>query len=157
MSVPQRADIPTWECYDLIEASSFGRLCFLDGGTPITFPVSFRLYRTETTAHIVIRTRPESLMARYAGPASFEVDDVDVEANAAWSVLLRGAVHRCYETDHLPVPDPWITGERYAWLLFEVDVLSGRRFVARDATGGFSVEWQLDTADKRPVIKGASP
>ena len=155
MSVPQRADMPTWECYDLLVSSSVGRLCFLDGGTPITFPVSFKVHRTETAAHIVIRTGPQSLMAKYAGLASFEVDDIDVETRTAWSVLLRGAVHRSFDTDHLPVPDPWITGDRHAWLLFQVDVLSGRRFVARDATDGFSVEWQLARRTSVPT-KGTS-
>ena len=150
MSLPQRADMPTWECYELINERAVGRLCFLDGDTPITYPVSFRLHRTDATAHVVIRTGPESLMAKYAGPASFEVDDIDVEARTAWSVLLRGEVHRTYETDRLPIPDPWISGDRHAWLLFEVGTLSGRRFVAKEAPDGFSVEWQLEMMDESP-------
>jgi hypothetical protein len=152
MTLPQRADMPTWECYELIDAAPVGRLCFLDGDTPITYPVSFRLHRTDAAAYIVIRTGPESLMARYVGPASFEVDDIDVHSRTAWSVLLRGQVHRCYETDRLPIPDPWITGDRNAWLLFEVATLSGRRFVARESADGFSVEWQLETVDERPDL-----
>ena len=152
MGLPQRADMPTWECYELLNACSVGRLCFLDGDTPITYPVSFKLHRTDTGTHIVIRTGPESLMAKYAGPASFEVDDIDIESRAAWSVLLRGEVHRSYETDRLPVPDPWIIGDRHAWLLFDVATLSGRRFVAREASDGFSVEWQLEMVDESPEI-----
>jgi uncharacterized protein len=152
MGLPQRADMPTWECYELVNACSVGRLCFLDGDTPITYPVSFKLHRTDaaSAAHIVIRTGPGSLIAKYAGPASFEVDEIDVESRSAWSVLLRGEVRRSYENDDLPIPDPWLTDDRNAWLLFEVSTLSGRRFVAKEGPDGFSVEWQLDTLDESP-------
>lgn len=150
MSIPNRADMPTWECYELVKDHSVGRLCFLDGETPITYPVSFKLHRTDARAYIVIRTGPGSLMAKYAGPASFEIDNVDVDSRTAWSVLLRGEVRLSHETDSLPVPDPWITGERDAWLLLEVGAISGRRFVATEASDGFSVEWQLDAMDQGP-------
>lgn len=143
MTDPQRADLPTWECLDLVGASSVGRLCFLDGDTPIAYPVSFKLHRGDTSSSIVMRTGPGSLVAKYTGPASFEVDEIDVEARAAWSVLMRGTVRRSHETDQLPVPDPWIADGRHVWLLMEINTVSGRRFVARTTTDGFSVEWDL--------------
>jgi Pyridoxamine 5'-phosphate oxidase len=150
MSDAQRADLPTWECYDLVNARAVGRLCFLDGGTPIAYPVSFKLHRSDAGSFIVIRTGPGSLMAKYVGPASFEVDDIDVETRSAWSVLLRGAVRPSHHTDHLPIPDPWIADGQQVWLLLEVATVSGRRFVAKDATDGFSVEWNLETTDQGP-------
>ncbi len=149
MSDPLRADLPTWECYELVESRSVGRLCFVDGDTPIAYPVSYKLHRVDGAAHIVVRTGPASLMARYAGPASFEVDKIDVESRVAWSVLMRGAVRHIHETDRLPVPDPWIADGRHVWLMLEVASVSGRRFVAR-ADDGFSVEWELDLADQGP-------
>jgi uncharacterized protein len=150
MTVPQRADLPTWECYDLVDAASVGRLCFLDGETPIAYPVSYKLHRTDEASYIVIRTGPGSLMAKYAGPASFEVDDIDVALRSAWSVLFRGAVRPSYESDPLPVPIPWIVDGRHVWLLLKISTVSGRRFVASEATDGFSVEWQLDEIDEGP-------
>ncbi len=143
MTDPHRADLPTWECLDLVGASSVGRLCFLDGDTPIAYPVSFKLHRGDTSSSIVMRTGPGSLVAKYTGPASFEVDEIDVEARAAWSVLMRGTVRRGHETDELPVPDPWIADGRHVWLLMEINTVSGRRFVARPTNDGFSVEWDL--------------
>ena len=150
MTVTQRADMPTWECYDLIGACSVGRLCFLDGDTPIALPVSFKLHRAADASYIVVRTGRSSLISRCVGPASFEVDDIDVGACSAWSVLLRGSVRASHANDQLPMPDPWIVDGRHAWLLLEITAVSGRRFVARDATDGFSVEWQFAAMDQGP-------
>ena len=108
MTEPHRADLPTWECLDLVGGRSVGRLCFLDGDTPIAYPISFKLHRGDTSSYVVMRIGPGSLVAKYTGPASFEVDEIDVEARAAWSVLMRGVVRRSHETEELPVPDPWI-------------------------------------------------
>lgn len=148
MSDAHRADMPTWECLDLVGACSVGRLCFLDGGTPIAFPVSFKLHRGDAASSIVIRTGPDSLVANYTGPASFEVDEIDVVARTAWSVLMRGSVHRSHEPRELPVPEPWIADGRHVWLVLDVTTVSGRRFVARDTNDGFAVEWDLDGGPK---------
>ena len=138
-----RANVPTWECLDLVGGRSVGRLCFLDGDTPIAYPISFKLHRGDATSYVVMRAGPGSLVSKYTGPASFEVDEIDVEARTAWSVLLRGAVRRSHETDELPVPDPWIADGRHVWLLMEIHTVSGRRFVAHDTSDGFLVEWDL--------------
>jgi len=143
MTDPQRADLPTWECLDLINSSSVGRLCFMDRDTPIAYPVSFKLHRGDAASYIVVRSGPGSLMAQYSGPASFEVDDIDVGGHRAWSVIVRGVLRPSHEPGDLPVPEPWIADGRHQWLLLEVGTVSGRRFVARDASDGFSVEWDL--------------
>lgn len=143
MTDPHRADMPTWECLDLVGASSVGRLCFLDGDTPIAYPVSFKLHRDDAASFVVVRTGPGSLLANYTGPASFEVDEIDVEARTAWSVLLRGHLRRSHEPEDLPVPEPWIADGRHVWLLLGITTVSGRRFVARASNDGFSVEWDL--------------
>ena len=146
VTAPERADLPTWECYDLVESCTVGRLCFLDGTTPITYPVSFTLHRTETGPQVLIRTGPGSLIAAYAGPASFELDEIDVDARVAWSVLLRGALHRVHDPSDLPVPEPWITGGQRVWMSLEVGTASGRRFVAKPSADDFAVEWEIDVS-----------
>ena len=150
MTDSQRAEVPTWQCYDLLASCAVGRLCFLDGDTPIAYPVSFKLNRTGDGSSIVIRTGPSSLMAAVAGPASFEIDEIDVKSRTAWSVLVRGTVHRSHEPSQLPMPEPWIADGRHVWLVLDISAVSGRRFVARDATDGFSVEWDLDGTDRGP-------
>jgi hypothetical protein len=150
MTVTQRADIPTWECYDLVGAGSVGRLCFLDGDTPIAFPVSYKLHRADDASYIVVRTGRTSLMAKYEGRASFEVDDIDLRSRSAWSVVLRGSLRASHASDQLPIPDPWVVEGHHTWLLLEIAAVSGRRFVARDTTDGFSVEWQFEAMDQSP-------
>jgi uncharacterized protein len=150
MSDTQRADLPTWECYDLVRGCSVGRLCFLDGDTPIAYPVSFKLHRTDSGSYVVVRTGPRSLLAKYGGPASFEVDEIDVESRTAWSVLIRGSIRRSHEPGQLPVPEPWIADGRHVWMLLEIATVSGRRFVARDGNDGYAVEWELDAMDQGP-------
>lgn len=145
-----RAELPTWQCYDLLRTHCVGRLCFLDGDTPIAYPVSFRLHRTDAGSSLVVRTHPGSLVAKLAGPASFLVDEIDVDERTAWSVLVRGGTHRVHETDHLPVPEPWIAEGRHVWLVLEIAAISGRRFTARDDPDGFAVEWDLDRTAKGP-------
>jgi len=146
----QRAEMPTWECYDLVGAGSVGRLCFMDGDTPIAFPVSYKLHRADDASYIVVRTGPTSLMSKYVGRASFEVDQIDLRSRSAWSVVLRGSVRASHARDQLPIPDPWIVDGNHAWLLLEITAVSGRRFVARTADDGFSVEWQFEATDQGP-------
>lgn len=144
MSDTDRAVLPTWECLDLVDACSVGRVCFVDGDTPIAYPVSFKVHSANSVSSIVVRTGPDSLLANYSGPASFEVDVIDVGARTAWSVLMRGTLRRVHEPGDLPVPDPWIADGRHVWMLLDVASVSGRRFVARDAGDGYAVEWDLD-------------
>lgn len=148
MSDSHRAEIPTWECLDLINTGSVGRLCFMDGETPIAYPVSFKLHRADNTSYIIIRTALRSLMGRYSGPASFEIDEIDVPGRTAWSVLVRGVLRHNHEPGELPAPDPWIDDGRHLWLMLEIGSISGRRFVARRTHDGFSVEWDLDGGPK---------
>jgi uncharacterized protein len=144
-----RADLPTWECYDLANTCSVGRLSFLDGDTPIAYPVSFKLHRTNDGSFLVIRTSADSLLAKYTGPSSFAVDDIDVESRTAWSVLFHGVLRQSHDSTNLPVPDPWIAEGRHVWLLLEIAAVTGRRFVARPSSEGYSVEWEL--VEHRPT------
>jgi uncharacterized protein len=148
MTEPGRADIPTWECYELVARCSVGRLCFMDGDTPIAYPVSFKLHQSEAGAHVVIiRTGAASLIAAHSGPASFEVDDIDVETRTAWSVLLRGATHRIHDPANLPTPEPWFGEGSRVWTQLDISSASGRRFVGTRSNDGFAVDWELYTPD----------
>ena len=150
MSDPQLANLPTWECYDLVKTCRVGRLCFLDGDTPIAYPLSFKVHRADDASYIVVRTGPRSLLANYAGPGSFEVDEIDVDSLTAWSVLFRGTVRRSHEPSNLPQPERWIADGYHVWMVLSIAAVSGRRFVARDANDGFSVEWELKGTDQSP-------
>ena len=143
MSV-QRLELPAWDCWSLLATQRIGRLVVIDQGCPIALPVNIRLAASGDTHHVIIRTSPGSLLGRYEGPASVEVDDIDEAARKAWSVLVRGAVRHATDHHSLPDPGPWITHDRTHWLVLEAVSISGRRFTGRPSDDGYSVEWEIE-------------
>jgi hypothetical protein len=84
------------------------------------------------------------MLARYEGPSSFEIDDIDLDKGVAWSVIVRGTLRRVAGSYELPDPGPLLDEDRTEWMTLEISAISGRRFVVRAAEDGFSVAWQLD-------------
>jgi hypothetical protein len=143
MSV-QRLELPAWDCWSLLGTKTIGRLVVIDQGCPIALPVNIRLIGSAEARRVVVRTSPGSLLGRYDGPASIEVDDIDEAARKAWSVLVRGTVHHITDHHGLPDPGPWITDDRTHWLVLDVASITGRRFTGRPSTDGYSVEWEIE-------------
>jgi Pyridoxamine 5'-phosphate oxidase len=139
----QPFELPIWESLKLVSSRTFGRLCVLDRGVPVALPMSYRLVGDETAPLVVVRTSPSSLIGRSDGPASLEVDDVDLLGHTAWSVLLIGTLRRVDGAHGLPDPQPWMVDERYRWMVLEVTGTSGRRFVGVNAPDGYSVDWEI--------------
>ena len=71
-----RYHIPRSECIERLAAESVGRLCFIDHGYPLAFPVNYRLVDPRRADRIVFRTSSTALLARYEGPSSLEVDQI---------------------------------------------------------------------------------
>lgn len=143
MSV-QRLELPAWDCWSLLATQRIGRLVVIDHGCPIALPVNIRVTGDDTGHRVVVRTAPGSLLGRYEGPASIEVDEIDEAARQAWSVLVRGTVHHITDHHDLPDPGPWITDDRTHWLVLEVASITGRRFTGRPSADGYSVEWEIE-------------
>jgi hypothetical protein len=143
MSV-QRLELPAWDCWSLLGAKSIGRLVIIDHGCPIALPVNIRVIGDDAGRRVVVRTSPGSLLGRYEGPASIEVDDIDEAARRAWSVLVRGIVHRLSDHAGLPDPGPWITDDRSQWITLDATSITGRRFTGRPSADGYSVEWEIE-------------
>ena len=138
-----RSELPEWECLSLVRQEVVGRVCLIDHGCPLAFPVKYRLIGEGADAHIVIRTSPTALIGRYDGPASFEVDHVDLEARVAWSVILRGHLRAVTGGHGLPDPQPLVTDSRHRWMLPEATAITGRRFVGTPSDDGYSVDWEI--------------
>lgn len=135
-------DIPQWECQTLIGAEGVGRVCVIDGGTPLAFPVNYRVVRTPVAERIVFRASPTSALSRCVGRASMQVDDIDHDRRNAWSIIVRGELRRVIGEHELPDPHPLVAEGRYQWMVLDPSATSGRRFRSEPATDGFTVEWQ---------------
>jgi nitroimidazol reductase NimA-like FMN-containing flavoprotein (pyridoxamine 5'-phosphate oxidase superfamily) len=137
-----RVELPEWESVELLGRETVGRLCIIDHGYPLAFPLNYRMLRDAERTRIVFRTNPSSALARYEGPASMEVDRIDPTRPAAWSVIVRGNLRRVVGQHELPDTYPLVTNGRFQWVVLDVVAISGRRFTAQSAEDEFVVEWQ---------------
>jgi hypothetical protein len=84
---------------------------------------------------VVFRTTPYSVvgMHSWSGRLAFEVDDVDVERRAGWSVIATGRGKVVEDSAELrriesaPGPTPWASGQRWLYVRLAWDELTGRR------------------------------
>jgi uncharacterized protein len=142
----ERIELTTWESTELLQSRSVGRLCIIEHGYPLAIPINYQVAGSNEDIRIVVRTAPATILGRYEGLASLEVDDVDLESGTAWSVIVRGVLRRVTETDGLPDPGPLLSEGRQQWITLTKSAISGRRFLVQKASDGFSVAWQLAPA-----------
>ncbi|HRE00824.1 MAG TPA: pyridoxamine 5'-phosphate oxidase family protein [Ilumatobacteraceae bacterium] len=138
------AELAAWECYDLLSSEGLGRMCVIDRGYPIAYPVNYRLVQTVGTPRIIFRTSPNAAMTRCEGAASFEVDHVSPARGQAWSVIARGHLRRLFGVQHLPDTMPLVSIQRHQWMELDITSVTGRRFVVA-GQDEFSTEWTLAT------------
>jgi nitroimidazol reductase NimA-like FMN-containing flavoprotein (pyridoxamine 5'-phosphate oxidase superfamily) len=109
-----------------------GRVAFqTDNGLRI-FPVNYVVHHDD---RIVFRTLPHGVLARSVRGAdvAFEVDDLDEELHAGWSVLAVGRCERIEDAGELTevrttgAPTPWVDGTRHLHFAVRWKGLSGRR------------------------------
>jgi hypothetical protein len=90
---------------------------------------------TTVDGTLLIRTSPDSLLARHADGALvvFEIDYVNFERWHGWSVVARG-VAECVNEDQLteiersvPEPQPWARRGEPLWVRLRWTELTGRR------------------------------
>lgn len=111
------------ECWDLLRSRPVGRVAWQGLQGVSVVPVNFEVLDEQ----ILLRTTPYSLMARDCAEreVAFEVDTVDIDHHAGWSVLVRG---RCHREERLPDgPTPWVTGPRVLGLRITPRTVTGRR------------------------------
>jgi nitroimidazol reductase NimA-like FMN-containing flavoprotein (pyridoxamine 5'-phosphate oxidase superfamily) len=106
-----------------------GRLGFPTGRSPVIVPVNFGYDDEE----VLLRVGPGTIAEVVPGLlVAFEVDEVDPEAGAAWSVLVRGLarllgedeLHRLREK----LPEPLAPEPGDVVISVRADVVTGRRF-----------------------------
>ena len=129
-ATPHVEELPTAECWRLLETTTFGRLA-VDGldGRPDLFPVNFLV----RNGNVFIRSAPGAKLASIlTHPAvAFEIDG-ETEA-FRWSVVMRGAAQRL--TNDSEIEASGIRGlvsshpsTKYNYVRITPDTVTGRRF-----------------------------
>jgi hypothetical protein len=114
-------------CLMLLGTRTVGRVV-LSGDEPFIVPVNFIV----VDDLVAFRSDPSSHAAHSVGtPVAFEVDSVDIEHDAGWSVVVRGVLQDL--TDRFDVETdgrrlhPWAPGDKSRWLALHLGDVSGRR------------------------------
>lgn len=114
------------ECLALLGARRVGRFAVVDrDDLPLVVPVNYVLER-ET---VVFRTHPGTkLDALRRRPVAFQVDSIDEEHRAGWSVLVQGIAHEASPHDlDAADPEPWTEAGPH-WIQVVPRFITGRRF-----------------------------
>lgn len=101
------------ECLRLLATRSVGRLAYVArAGTPDIAPVNYVLDGRD----VLVRSGPgPKLQAAERGDrVAFEVDDLDEQVRAGWSVVVAGRARVVppAEAARLDLPEPWSQGPR---------------------------------------------
>jgi uncharacterized protein len=86
-----RVALSTSECRELLESGVVGRVAMATPIGPRIVPLNYWVHGDA----IVFRTAPYSQLSSYGWDTdlAFEVDDYDLETQAAWSVVAIGRAH----------------------------------------------------------------
>jgi nitroimidazol reductase NimA-like FMN-containing flavoprotein (pyridoxamine 5'-phosphate oxidase superfamily) len=125
------------DSWALLGSAKVGRLAVVVAGRPEIFPVN----HVVDHGTVVFRTAPGTKLAaiRGATPVAFEADGLDLDTGVAWSVILKGHAVRVtgrnlvLEAAALPI-FPWHDEPKNWFVRVEADEISGRRFVAAQAS-----------------------
>jgi hypothetical protein len=119
------------ECWRVLEAHRFGRLCFC---TDDRVEVAMTPY-VAGQGRIHLRAAAFGPLARrvLARPVTLQLDDLQGDQQASWAVTVTGAVHPVEDAATLaalwtPVrPAPWATGREAMWVELVPDDVRGQR------------------------------
>jgi hypothetical protein len=114
------------ECMQLLESNDLGRIAVVHDGSPVVFPVNYRIADYEDTKVIVIRTRTNNTIDHPDSRVAFEIDNADVSHGTGWSVLVRGVLRMISPGSDMD-SYPMITDGRTAWRVIVPDEITGRR------------------------------
>jgi nitroimidazol reductase NimA-like FMN-containing flavoprotein (pyridoxamine 5'-phosphate oxidase superfamily) len=122
------------ECIERLTTHEIGRLGFDAGDGIAVLPVNYLYW----SGRIAFRTSADGMLATLAtrSSAAFEIDEFDMVAGTAWSVLVRGFTRHIrsampmVELLNNPQLSPWMPGPRRLIIAIEPTSISGRRLTA---------------------------
>lgn len=122
------------DCWNLIGQQSeaqpyFARAGWTGSTGPVVIPVNYVVHERS----VWIRTSAYSAMAEEVDESllAVEMDDIDPQSHAGWSVMLRGRAHVFYHDEQAPEAvrglRTWAGGARPLWVHVAPDHVTGRR------------------------------
>jgi hypothetical protein len=121
------------ECQALLATRSVGRVAVTVACLPAIFPVNYVV----ADGDIYFRTGAGTKLRAAVGGTivAFEVDHVDDDHRAGWSVQAVGHADEVTHTEVVPPLSPWARGCRDHVVRIRPEMLTGRR-IASDAGAG---------------------
>jgi len=123
------------ECLKLLASRPYGRIAFVDAGSPSIVPVNHLV----DGSTVVLRSLDGGKLgaAIFERPVAFELDDLDFTTRTGWSVVVRGRAEIVEDADaegYEKWLDSWAVrdGARTTWVRIVADEVSGRRLTSRD-------------------------
>ncbi len=118
------------ESWALLASAPFGRVVFSSGALPAVLTVN----HVVDGAGLVVRTSTTGSLATSVDGSvvAYQADDVDVRRRTGWSVTVVGTARVVRDPLErarlatLPL-HPWVAGERDAFVVVEVGIVTGRR------------------------------
>lgn len=127
-------DLDPHECWELLRASSVGRLAIIVAGRPEIFPVNYVVDHGTIVFRSAAGTKLSGL--QHDTSAAFEVDGHDADDSFVWSVIIHGQLEPLLsfdpvDTNELPLY-PLQPGPKPRFVRVVPDGVTGRRFRAAD-------------------------
>lgn len=117
------------ECLALLAEGRVGRVGVTIAAMPAILPVNYALLGRTIVFRTAAGTKLRAALAHTV--IAFEVDHIDDQSHAGWSVLVVGMAQELtgrQRDEALALPlDPWAEGERDHFVGVAPDVVSGRR------------------------------
>jgi uncharacterized protein len=115
------------ECLEKLASQRIGRLGVIESRHPVVLPINFVLDGDAPVMATVEGVKARSARGR---PACLEVDQIDVDRQTGWSVLVRGRLEDVSH-DHevlarVDPPIPWAPGEHPVILRLVPFSITGR-------------------------------
>lgn len=122
-------DLDEQDCLRRLREARFGRVALSSGALPVILPIHYALLGNDPVFRTDFGTK---LLAATAGQVlCLEIDEVDPEAHAGWSVLVTGRADVITQPDDLAAARelplrPW-TGSGDAFVRIACTLVSGRQ------------------------------
>jgi nitroimidazol reductase NimA-like FMN-containing flavoprotein (pyridoxamine 5'-phosphate oxidase superfamily) len=126
-------------CWDLVAGAKVGRVGVVIDSGPEIYPVNHGV----DDRTIVVRTDAGSKLRAIARVplVCFQVDGVDAEQEAGWSVLVKGRGSEIVDPVEICRAEalritPWAIGRKVHWIRIRPDEVTGRRIRPLRSEGG---------------------